>query len=349
MMKLSIASLILCFALACKGKAEPEPTPQPEVVQPEAKPEKTEEELAQEKEAEEKRARTERNIKTRQADEEAAKKELERWTDELRAKTKALVEAKHRNTKAALQAILASPHRTPGHPERDAHRHPLETLTFLGIEPGMTVLEVGAGRGWYSEILAPFLAQKGQLVIVTRDPEGPMDVSGTIYGLRVKDMLSKSPELFGKTKTVFVAPPDELSLGEPGSADLVLAFREVHGWQGSGHLEAWLRAIHEVLKPGGTFGVVQHRAKPEATIDELSGKGYLPEQWVIEQVEAAGFKLAARSEVNANPRDTKDYEDGVWTLPPAYRKGDEDREKYQAIGESDRMTLKFVKVEQAAE
>jgi predicted methyltransferase len=347
MMKLSIAAAILCCAFACKAKTETEPSPQPEVVQPEVKPEKTPEQLAQEKEAEEKRERAEKNTKTRQEDEEAARKELERWTDELRAKAKALVEAKHRNTKAALKAILASPHRTPGHAERDAHRHPLETLTFLGIEPGMTVLEAGAGRGWYSEILAPLLAQKGQFIIVSRDPEGPIDVSGTLYALRVKDFLSKSPELFGKVKTVIVDPPAKVTLGEPGSADMVLAFREMHGWQGRGELEAWLKAIHEVLKPGGTFGVVQHRAKPEATLEELEGKGYLPEQWVIEQVEAAGFKLAAKSEINANPKDTKDYEDGVWTLPPALRLGDKDREKYQAIGESDRMTLKFVKVEAA--
>jgi predicted methyltransferase len=349
MWKPIIVSLILCCAVACKDKGKDQPAAQPETTQ-EAKPEvKTEEQLAAEKAAEEKRARIEKNTKTRQADEEAAKKELERWTDELHAQAKALTEKKYRGAKQALQAIVASPHRTPGHAERDAHRHPVETLTFLGIQPGMTVVETGAGRGWYTEILAPLLARQGQLVVLSRDPEGPMDVGGTLYALRLQDFLAKSPELYGKVKKQIIDPPATLSMGEPGSADMVLAFREMHNWQRSGHIDAWLKATHEVLKPGGVFGVVQHRAKADANAEDSVDKGYLPEKWVIEKVEAAGFELADRSEINANPKDTKDYEEGVWTLPPALRLGDQDREKYQAIGESDRMTLKFVKVEAKAD
>ncbi|MEM9494262.1 MAG: methyltransferase, partial [Myxococcota bacterium] len=145
------------------------------------------------------------------------------------------------------------------------------------------------------------------------------------------------------TSPVFLDPSASIELGAEGSADLVLTFREMHNWHRNKILDTYVAAVFKVLKPGGTFGVVQHRAKADANPDESAQKGYLPEKWLIEAVEKAGFKLAEKSEVNANPKDTKDYEGGVWTLPPNLRGDESKRDEYVAIGESDRMTLKFVK------
>jgi predicted methyltransferase len=165
----------------------------------------------------------------------------------------------------------------------------------------------------------------------------------TVYGSRQKAWLGKSDDLFGKVTPFQITEPEKLALGAPGSADLVLAIREMHNWQRRGQLEGYLGAIATVLAPGGTFGVVQHRAPADAKAEESAEKGYLPEAWVIAKVEAAGLKLAEKSEINANAKDTKDYEKGVWTLPPNFREGDTDKPKYEAIGESDRMTLRFTK------
>jgi predicted methyltransferase len=271
-------------------------------------------------------------------------KETARWTADLHKSAGALATKKYANPKAALTAILKSPIRMPGHADRDAHRHPLETLTFFGIKQNMTVVEMGSGDGWYTELLGAFLEKSGQLVVVAPDPNGPADSGRTLYGKRVQATLAKSPELFGKAKIAIVTPPDQLSLGADGSADMVLAIREMHGLHRRGLLAAYLKAMHNVLKTGGVLGVVQHRAAATANPDESAQKGYLPEEWLIAQAQASGFKLAAKSEINANPKDTKDYEQGVWTLPPNYALGETDKDKYKAIGESDRMTLRFVKV-----
>jgi predicted methyltransferase len=247
------------------------------------------------------------------------------------------------DSKSALEAIVKSPHRVPEHAARDKYRHPVETLTFFGIEPNMTVLEAGAGTGWYSDILGPLVAKKGKLIIATLDPDAPLESFAPIIGLRVKLFMARAPEIFGNAKMTIIDPPKKLKLGEPGSVDMVLVFREMHNWVRWEYFPEYVKAIHEVLKPGGVLGVVQHRAKPDAKVEDSANNGYVPEEWLIKQLEAAGFKLEARSEVNANPKDTKDYEEGVWTLPPGYRLGETDRAKYEAIGESDRMTLKFVK------
>lgn len=270
-------------------------------------------------------------------------KEAARWTPELEAKVVALRDATYASTDEALTALLASDHRQPGNAARDAHRHPRETLGFFGLTPEMHVIELGAGGGWYTELLAPLLAKRGSLTVVGPDPEGPDDKMSIVYGRRLVKMLAKSPGLYGAVKRVVIAPPDRMTLGEPGSTDMVIAFREMHNWVGAKALDAYLKAIHAVLKDGGTFALIDHRAKPDATVEATVESGYLPEAWVIEQVTAAGFDLAAKSEINANPKDTKDYAKGVWTLPPALTLGDVDRDKYVAIGESDRMTLKFVK------
>jgi predicted methyltransferase len=282
----------------------------------------------------------------KKAEAEAAE-EQKRWTPELTRQVVALRDAKYADSKAALTAFLASPHRMPKHAERDAARHPVETLTFFGITPTQTVIEVGAGGGWYSELLAPLLANRGKYIVAGPDTNGPRTEMSTVYGKRLDQMLAKSPELFGKAERVSINP-DAPKFGPDGSADLVIAMREMHNWQRTKKLEAYLAAVHAALEDGGTFGVEQHRAKPGTTGDATADTGYLAEDWVIEKVEAAGFELVEKSEINANPKDTKDYPKGVWTLPPNFREGETDKAKYAAIGESDRMTLKFKKVAKPA-
>ncbi len=268
--------------------------------------------------------------------------ELARWTPELRAEAKKVAEKDYASGKAAIKAALAGKYREPGNADRDVQRHPVETLEFFGFKPTFTVLEYGPGEGWYTEVLAPALAKKGKLLITNMDPNGPADQRTTFYGERVKLLLERSPELYGKVETVIIDPkaPD---LKLEGTVDLVILMRGMHGMQNGGTLETWLTEIHTALKPKGVLGIEQHRAKPDAVAADSSKQGYLPEAYVIEKVQAAGFKLAGKSEVNANPKDTKDHPKGVWTLPPSFALGDTDRDKYAAIGESDRMTLKFTK------
>jgi predicted methyltransferase len=243
---------------------------------------------------------------------------------------------------AGLAAALAGPQRMPASAERDRYRHPLETLSFFGIMPKMTVLEIGPGEGWYTELLAPVLAARGKLLDTSGDPGGPEDSRSAFGGLKFKAFLDRAPEVFGHVKTVVVdGKAPKLDGVEP--VDAVLAMREIHGMVNGGTLTAWLAEIHKVLKPGGVLGIEQHRAPAGADPVASAKKGYVPEKWLIDQVTAAGFKLAGKSEINANPKDTKDYAEGVWTLPPSFELGDKDRAKYAAIGESDRMTLKFTK------
>lgn len=343
----ALSTICLCALLgatACKGAPKSTPTEPTKPVDVAAAKAAAAEPKAEEPSEEAKQQEAQKKVaEALEKAKKDAEEDAKRWTDELRKQTTALIHKDYADSKAALIAILDSPHRKPGNSDRDAHRHPLETLLFFGIQPTMTVIEVGSGGGWYTEILAPLLAKKGKLVASTYNPDGPADSMMTVYGTRFKYTLEGAPELFGKVQPVYIAPPAELTLGAPGTADLAIAIREMHNWHRRGFLKPYLVSIFEVLKPGGTFGVVQHRAKPDASADESAESGYLPEQWLIQQVEAAGFKLVEKSNINNNPRDTKDYEGGVWTLPPSLGQGDKDRDKYIAIGESDRMTLKFVK------
>jgi predicted methyltransferase len=271
-----------------------------------------------------------------------AQAEKDRFTPDLREKAKALASAKYPTLRAGLDPILKSPVRKPGNQDRDIYRHPLETLEFIGITPKMTVLEYGPGEGWYTELLAPLLAQGGKLIVTSADPKGPTTERGTLGARRLALFLDKSPELFGKVQTD-VVDSKQPSLPQNGTLDAVLVFRGLHGMERQGTISAWLAAFHQALKPRGILGVEQHRAPVGADPKASAEKGYLPEAWVIEQAEQAGFKLAGKSEINANPKDTKDYPEGVWTLPPTLRLKQQDRDRYIAIGESDRMTLKFVK------
>jgi predicted methyltransferase len=326
-------------APAPSAAAEPAPAPaaQPAAA---AKPEPTPEEKKKAEEAA-------KLVEDRKKMHEAARTELARWTPELRAEATKLATTQYPSLKAALNAALKSNVRKPGNADRDKARHPLATLEFVGIKPNHTVIELSPGEGWYTELLAPTLAAKGQLIVNSTDPKGPVDARPTYYAERLQLFLDKSPELFGKVQRV-IHSFEKPELGIDAKADVVLAFRTFHGWHNGKATQAWLTEVYDALKPGGVFAIEEHRAKADANPDESSKLGYLPEAFVISQVEAAGFKLVAKSEVNANPKDTKDHPEGVWALPPTLRHGDKDRQKYVDIGESDRMTLKFQKVAQKA-
>lgn len=246
-------------------------------------------------------------------------------------------------TAEKLRAAVASPDRPEAERARDQFRHPVETLEFFGLRDDMTVLELWPGGGWYTTILAPVLAENGKLIVTNYDPNGPEDKPVTRYGKRFAERMQQEGDRFSNVSVVIVDPPEKLNLGEADSVDMALTFRNLHGWASQGTAEAILKEIHRVLKPGGVFGVVDHRANPDSDPASWAKSGYITEAEVIRLVEAAGFKLEEKSEINANPKDTKDYPEGVWTLPPSLRLGDQDREKYEAIGESDRMTLKFRK------
>lgn len=247
----------------------------------------------------------------------------------------------HGASKQAIAAAVAAQHRSEANRARDKYRHPVETLEFFGIKPTDTVVELWPGGGWYTEILAPYLAEKGQLIAAApagRATEGlakRLDANATLYG---KVQRANFPSVLGGTPVA------------PGTADAVLTFRNVHNWkmgymqpEKTDYSEAAFREIYAMLKPGGVLGIEDHRLPESASAERERASGYIKVSTVRKLAEAAGFKFAGASEVNANPKDTADWPDGVWTLPPTLAKGDVDRAKYQAIGESDRMTLKFVK------
>ncbi len=270
--------------------------------------------------------------------------EASRITPEIRKSGQALVDKSYPSIKAALGAAMAGSHRKPASHERDAERHPQAMLELFGLKANQAVLEFAPGEGWYTELLAPVLAKSGKLYVTQADPNGPKENRPTLYGLRTKYFLEKLPEVYGKVEPLLIDPKaPKLSLGD-GTLDLVLVFRGAHGLYNNKQLGVWLAEFHRTLKLKGTLGVEQHRAAAGQSPDDTSKRGYLPEAFLIEQIEAAGFKLVTKSELNANPKDTKDHPEGVWSLPPTLREGEKNREKYLAIGESDRMTLKFVKV-----
>ena len=240
-----------------------------------------------------------------------------------------------------LAKWLSAPHRTARNVVRDEHRHPLGTLAFFGVRDDSTVVEILPGSGgYYMELLAPYLREKGRYVAANRD-----ELAVTPYKedhQKLLDRLKAEPALYGKVLvTKFNAGLHEVA--PAGSADIVLTFRNLHNWIERGEVEEALRAFHKALKPGGVLGVVDHRGRTDTTQEAQMKSGYVREDYAIALIEKAGFRLAGRSEVNANAKDTKDHPEGVWTLPPTYRLKDQDRAKYAAIGESDRFTLKFVK------
>lgn len=243
-----------------------------------------------------------------------------------------------------IDRVLAGDWRDPANAARDIWRHPRETLQFFQVSPQQHVLEISPGRGWYAELLVPLLREHGHYVGAVSDPAAAPDerIRGyfTQQNTDLRAKLAARPDVYGQPelREIDAARPD---FGPPASVDTVLTFRNVHNWLSAGNAEAMFKGFHEVLKPGGVLGVVEHRAAGDVPTGDKSG--YVGQDQVIALARAAGFELEASSEINANPADTKDHEAGVWSLPPTLRLGDKDREKYLAIGESDRMTLRFRK------
>jgi len=244
-------------------------------------------------------------------------------------------------TAQALDNILADPHRPEADRARDRYRHPKDTLLFFGIRPEMSVLEVWPEPGWYTDIIAPLVRDRGKYygAVMEADPSSQY-VSARLEAYRNK--LASDSTLYGNASVVTFSPNGS-DVVPPGSVDMVVTFRNMHNWMARGTAPQVFATIFKALKPGGVLGVTDHRGNPAVPQDPKAKSGYVNEEYAIQLIEAQGFKLAGSSEVNANPKDTKNYEQGVWTLPPTYRLGDADREKYAAIGESDRFTLKFVK------
>jgi predicted methyltransferase len=240
------------------------------------------------------------------------------------------------------EAALNGDNRGAENKARDSSRHPIETLQFFGLREGMTVLEISPGGGWYTEVLAPLMLDKGSLYGAHYALNAPHPYYRNSLGKFLQKMAA-TPKVYDSLIITQLQPPGQVVAAPAGSVDMALAFRNVHSWMDGDSVEATLGAVYKALKPGGIFGVVQHRARPGTSVEVMKKSGYVTEKQVVMMMKAAGFELAGKSEINSNAKDTADYPEGVWTLPPALQLGDQDREKYEAIGESDRMTMKFVK------
>lgn len=249
-----------------------------------------------------------------------------------------------------LEQAAAGAWRSPADKARDAWRHPVETLRFLGLKPGATVVEFWPGAGWYTDILAPFLASSGGKLYAANLETDPSEPAAAEIVEAYRSKLAADRKLYGEVEiTAFGATSG--AVAPAGSADLVLFARNVHNWMAAGIAEKAFRDAFAALKPGGVLGVEEHRAPPGGVQDALAADGYVQQAYVMRLAQEAGFAFAEASEVNANPADTRDHPFGVWTLPPVRRSSPRgeapnpefDHTKYDAIGESDRMTLKFVK------
>ncbi|MEO6800121.1 MAG: methyltransferase [Rhodanobacter sp.] len=243
-------------------------------------------------------------------------------------------------TASQLDDVLAGDWRSAANRARDVYRHPKATLQFFGVRPDQTLIEITPGGGWYSEILAPLLNDNGHYIAAVTAPKAGDEARRNDSALQRK--FAADPTHFGHAKIVEYDPKAPV-FGAPGSADMVLTFRNVHNWVMGDTAPAMFKAFFAVLRPGGVLGVVDHRAADDATLAVVKSSGYLPTPFVVKLATDAGFVLDGSSEINANPKDARDHPKGVWTLPPTFTLGEKDRAKYQAIGESDRMTLRFVK------
>jgi predicted methyltransferase len=242
---------------------------------------------------------------------------------------------------AKLASLIAGPQRSETNSVRDPYRHPAGTLEFFGLKDHMKVVEIWpGGSGWWTEILAPYLAAHGKLYEAMPDPATSKEAAFGNEAFAKK--IAAAPDLYGKI-VLTTLDGDKDKIAPDNSADMVLTFRNLHDWVPQDAAVPALRAMFKALKPGGVLGVEDHRASNAQPQDPKAASGYLREDYTIKLVESVGFKFAGKSEVNANPKDTKDYSAGVWTLPPTLRLKDQDRAQYVAIGESDRYTMKFVK------
>ncbi len=238
----------------------------------------------------------------------------------------------------ALQGAVDNPARAATNRARDPYRHPLEALSFFGVKPDSVVVEINpGGAGYWMEILAPWLTEQGRYIAA--NPEAVSDEAKR--GAAAFAAKIAGDTAFSKVETVTFG--GERALVPAGTADFVLTFRNLHNWMKAGDAEPTLRSFYAALKSGGVLGIEDHRAPETTAQDPVAKSGYVRQDYAIKLIESVGFKFVASSQISANPKDTKDYSVGVWALPPTYRLKDVDRAKYQAIGESDRFTLKFVK------
>jgi len=244
---------------------------------------------------------------------------------------------------APLDQVLGGAHRDATEQARDQYRHPGETLAFFQVEPTMTVVEVWpGGGGWYSAVLAPWLRDHGTFYAA----QFPTDSGVAFYQRslnRYREKLESRPALYDQVEITHLGPPEQTDIAPPGTADRVLTFRNVHNWAKAGTADAAFESFFRALKPGGVLGVVEHRAPAGRPLTQQIESGYMTEAYVIEKAEKAGFTLEANASINANPADDTEHPAGVWTLPPSLRLGEEDKNHYLEIGESDRMTLRFRK------
>jgi predicted methyltransferase len=242
----------------------------------------------------------------------------------------------------SLQQAIAGKQRSEDYKDRDKYRHPLQTLEFFDVKDNMTVVEIWPGEGWYTEILAPYLKDHGKLYAAHFSADTESAYHKKVLEKFVTKM-HKQPKVYSKVELTVLEPPEHLQIAPDGSADRILTFRNVHNWIKNDQAAAVFSALYKALKPGGVLGVVEHRNNALKQQDAKAESGYVSEDYVIALARNAGFEFLGKSEINANSKDTKDYPSGVWTLPPSLALKDKDRKKYLAIGESDRMTIKFVK------
>ncbi|MBT3813395.1 MAG: class I SAM-dependent methyltransferase [Gammaproteobacteria bacterium] len=243
----------------------------------------------------------------------------------------------------SLQTAINGEHRSKAHQNRDQSRHPEETLAFFGVEPDMTIVEIWpGGKGWYTEILAPYLKDSGLLYVAQFNENSSVSYFSKSFA-KFKQKLAAHPDIYGQVIITTLQPPKQLNIAPPGSADRVLTFRNVHNWMKSDQVLQVFEAMYLALKPGGILGVVEHRNAAQTEQDPKAKSGYVTETAVIHLAEQIGFKLLAKSEINANPKDMHDHPKGVWSLPPTFRGGEKNKASFEQIGESDRMTLKFIK------
>lgn len=245
-----------------------------------------------------------------------------------------------------IDTVLAGSHRSDANKARDPYRHPKQTLEFFGIKPDMQVIEITPGGGWYTEVLGPWLGSHGSLTAAVVDPASASSDGAKNYytksNAEFAAKLAADPKNYAGVKTV-AFQMGAAKFGDPGSADAVLTFRNVHNWTAAKADADMFNGFFNVLKAGGVLGVVEHRAAKGTSAEASAKSGYIAQDYVVKLATDAGFVLEAESEINANPKDTKDHPKGVWTLPPNFALGDKDREKYAEMGESDRMTLRFRK------